>query len=80
MAVSYLEKIKPFESENRSCILLVQTEDQETYGLFLDDLVRAKMKEYGGQFENFLFSSIRSNFHVYRPTSINPKDFKKEDK
>lgn len=38
------------------------------------------MKDYAGQFENFLFSSIRSTFHVYKPTSINPKDFKKEDK
>ena len=80
LSVSYLDKIKPFESENRSCILLVQTEDQETYGLFLDDLVRIKVKDYAGQFENFLFSSIRSTFHVYKPTSINPKDFKKEDK
>jgi hypothetical protein len=60
--------------------MLVQTEDQETYGLFLDDLVRTKIKDYAGQFENFLFSSIRSTFHVYKPTSINPKDFKKEDK
>ncbi len=38
------------------------------------------MKEYAGQFESFLFSSIRSSFHVYKPTSINPKDFKKDDK
>ena len=38
------------------------------------------MKDYAWQFENFLFSSIRSTFHVYKPTSINPKDFKKDDK
>ncbi len=48
--------------------------------MYLDDLLRPRMKDYSGQFENFLFSSIRSTFHVYKPTSINPRDFKNEEK
>jgi hypothetical protein len=52
----------------------------ETYGMYLDDLLRPRMKDYSGQFECFLFSSIRSTFNVYKPTSINPRDFKNEEK
>ena len=80
LASTYFEKIKAFEAENRSCIMLIQTQDQEIYGMFLDDLLKPRMKDYSGQFECFLFSMIRSTFHVYKPTSINPKDFKNEEK
>lgn len=38
------------------------------------------MRGYAGQFENFLFSSIRGSFHFYKPTSVNPRDFKSDDR
>jgi hypothetical protein len=52
----------------------------EIYGMYLDDLLKPRMKDYSGQFECFLFSSIRGTFNVYKPTSINPLGFKNEDK
>jgi hypothetical protein len=42
--------------------------------------MRLKLKDYRGEFENFLFSSIRASFNIYKPTSYNPKDFKNEDR
>ena len=77
---TYFDKIKAFESENRGCIMLIQTQDQENYGMYLDDLLKPRMKDYSGKFECFLFSMIRATFHVYKPTSINPYDFKNEEK
>lgn len=81
LGTTYFEKIKPFANDkSRTCMLFIRTQNEENYGLYLDDLLRLSMREYAGQFENFLFSSVHSSFHVYKPTSINPKDFKSQDK
>jgi hypothetical protein len=61
-------------------LIFILTKDDEAFGLYLDDIMRLKLKDYRGEFENFLFSSIRASFNTYKPTSYNPKDFKNEDK
>ena len=48
--------------------------------MYLDDLLKPRMKDYAGQFECFLFSLIKGTLNTYKPTSINPRDFKNEDK
>jgi hypothetical protein len=80
LSKTYFTKVKPYETESKSCLLFIKTTDDERYGLFFDDIVRMFMKNYSGQFENFLFSSIRGHFHVYKPTSVNPKDFKSDER
>lgn len=82
MAPTYFERVKPFESETKSCIVFLKSanDDDQAYGLFFDDIIRLHMKGYQGQFENFLFTSGRSHFHIYKPTSVNPSDFKSAER
>ena len=76
---TYFIKVKPFESDLKSSLLIARTKQDETYGLFLDDMIRLHMEGYAGQFQNFLFSSVRGVFLFYKPTSVNPRDFKSDD-
>lgn len=81
LASTYFEKVKPFEKDkSKACLLFIRTTEDENFGLYLDDILRLCMRGYAGQFENFLFSSVRAAFHVYKPTSINPKDFKSQER
>lgn len=80
MLNTYFERMKQYESDSKSSLVFIQTTDDETFGVFFDDVIRLKMKEYSGQFENFLFSSIVNQFRVFQPTSVNPADFKSTDR
>jgi hypothetical protein len=40
--------VKPFETDIKSSLLIVKTKDDETYGLFFDDIIRLEMKGYAG--------------------------------
>jgi len=42
MIPSYFEKIKPYESETKSCLVFLKSvqDEDEAYGLFFDDIIR----------------------------------------
>ena len=40
---TYFIKVKPFESDLKSSLLIARTKQDETYGLFLDDMIRLHM-------------------------------------
>ena len=61
-------------------MIFLETTQDERFGIYLDDVLRMNMRGYAGQFENFMFSSVRGwGLHLYKPTSINPKEFKSEE-